>query len=171
MANEYVTEIRPRDWFREGSIGYDPTMQVTQIGDLWGIPLPKKTDEGYTATFVVPVGTLTTGLTFSGLLVADGLTASDYGKVVRLGITVKRLIDDETPSFASGAATEATVDVTLKASGTLLEAFTVAVANAALDSIAVGNQVAIRLRRVSSASQDTATGRVVLVGAFAVQGT
>lgn len=171
MPNEYVSEIRPRDWFREGSSGYDPITYVTQIGDLWGIAFPKKTDEAYNATFVIPTGTLTTGLTFSGLLVADGQTAGDYGKVVRLGITVKRLIDDETPSFGTGASAEATVDVTLKASGTLLEAFTVAVANAALDSAAVGNQVGIRIRRISSASQDTALGRVVLVGTLGIQGT
>jgi hypothetical protein len=171
MANEYVSELRPRDWFKESSDGTNPQTALVQIGDLYGLPFPKKTDEGYVSTFVIPTGTLTTGLTFSGLLVADGTVASDYGKVVRLGITVKRLIDDESPDLDAAAATETTTDVTLKASGILLEAFTVAIANAALDSAAVGNQIGIRIRRLSSATQDTATGRVVLLGALGIQGT
>jgi hypothetical protein len=170
MANELVANLGPFAWARENVSGYNPADYVVQIGDFFGLALPKYADQGYTTIVQVPGGVLTTGLTITTLIVPDGKIATDYGKVVRLGITPKRLIDDESLDIDTGAATEVTADVTLKASGTLVELTATAIANAALDSLAVTNFLGLRIRRIGTASQDTAAGRVVLMG-FGVLGT
>jgi hypothetical protein len=170
MANEQVLTMFPSGWARENVSGFNTADFAVPLGDFYGLALPKKADEGYTTIIQVPGGVLTTGLTFTTLLVPDGKTATDYGKVVRLGITVKRLIDDESLDIDTGAATETTADITLKASGTLVESTVTTIANAALDSTAVTNFMGIRFRRIGTHANDTATGRVVCMG-FAILGT
>jgi hypothetical protein len=164
VANECVAPNLIGSLFRETSMGNDPSVQVCRVGDLVGLSFPKLATSGYTGVFQIPTGTLTTGLTFTLATVDDGTDASDLGKVVRFGVTIKRLVDAETIDIDSGAGTEQTVDVTLETTAGNITVNTLAIANANLDSAAVGNLVQIRVRRVSTATQDTCNGRVVLVG-------
>lgn len=165
------TLVSPRDFTRETTYGLDPVANLALVGDLHALPFEKLSDQGYTTTLFIPTGSLTTGLTFLGLLTDDGRTPGDLGRVVRLGITVKRLVSGENADLDAAAGTEQTVDVTLQATSGNLTAFTLAIANANLDSAAVLNVIGIRIRRIASATQDTAQGRVLLVGGLAVYPT
>ena len=165
MANEFIAQLYPRDFFRESSLGNHDSFNTVQIGDLAGLPLPKFAAQGYCA--LVPVShanTFGTGLTFTLYTVDDGKDAADLGKVVRYGLTVKRLIDGESTDIDTGSATEQTVDVTLESTSGNVSVNTLAIANANLDSLATGEAFLLRVRRVSTASQDTCQGRVLLLG-------
>lgn len=168
MSNSLLS---PRDFTRETTYGLDPVANLGLVGDLHALPFEKLADQGYTTLFYIAAGSLTTGLTFAGLITDDGRTPGDLGRVVRLGVTVKRLVSGENADLDVGAATEATTDVTLQAVSGNLTRFTLAIANAGLDSAAVTELLAIRIRRVATASQDTAQGRVFLVGGLAVYPT
>lgn len=170
MATEAVAHSLLGNLFRESAMGHNQGLQVARSGDLVGWSFSKLSDQSITGTFCIPTGTLTTGLTFKLATVDDGSDANDLGKVVRFGITVKRLADGETGNVDSGAATEQTVDVTLESTSGNITINTLAIANANLDSAAVADIVAIRVRRIGSHANDTCQGRVLLVG-LAVYGT
>jgi hypothetical protein len=170
MANECICPNLVGQIFRESSMGHNAGLQMVRVGDLMGLSFPKLADQGYTGIIQIPVGTLTTGITLTFATVDDGTSADDLGKVVRFGITPKRLVDAETTDADTGAAAETTVDVTLETTSQNITVNTVAIANAALDSVAVGNLLALRIRRIGSASQDTCQGRVVVL-AIGVVGT
>lgn len=165
MAAEYSDLLRPRDFLRESSLGYESGMVTTLSGDIRGLVLPKLATQGYVAVSAVPgAPAMATGLTWYFMLTDDGQTASDLGKVVRIGFTIKRLINDETTDLDTGAAAEVTVDITLSATSGGVAIGSIAKLANAVDSTAVGEFYGMRIRRVSSATQDTATGRVLLLG-------
>jgi hypothetical protein len=164
VANEFVDVLRPRDLFREN--GLPDEIALVQTGDLFGVSMRKIATEGYTAVSRIP-GSLTvgTGLTFEAMIVDDGVNSADLGKVVRLGITVKKLVGGtDDGDLDSGAATEATADVTLDATTGQVVIGSIAIANAALDSVGAGDAFAVRLRRIGTHANDTCQGRVVLLG-------
>lgn len=165
MANEFIAQLFPRDVSRESSMGTDARLSMVQVGDLAGLSFPKLATQGYAA--LVPIShanTFTTGLTFSLYTVDDGTQADDLGKVVRFGITVKRMVDGESVDIDTNAGTEQTVDVTLESTAGNVTVNTLAIANANLDSLGTGEAALIRIRRIGTASQDTCKGRVVLLG-------
>src|SRR5581483_5382438 len=129
--------------------------------DLAGIVLPKTGSAPLNGVFLIPAATLTTGLTFKGAL--TNILASDVGLVVRLGITVKRLAADESTDLDAAAGAEQTVDVTLSANDQGIALISKAIANANLDSGAVGDLVAVRVRRIGTSGNDTAVGAVLLL--------
>jgi hypothetical protein len=166
MANEFLAQLTPRDFFRESAMGTQDMFNLAQVGDLAGLVFPKLATHGYTA--LVPIShanTFTTGITLSLYTVDDGADAADLGKVVRFGITPKRLIDAETVDVDTGAATEVTVDVTLESTAGNITVNTVAIANAALDSLASGEAMLLRIRRIGSHANDTCQGRAIVLGA------
>lgn len=165
MANEFLAQLTPRDFFRESSMSTSDMVSLAQVGDLCGLVFPKLATQGYTA--LVPIShanTFTTGITLSIYTVDDGADANDLGKVVRFGITPKRLIDAENVDVDSAAATETTADVTLETTAGNVTVNTVAIANAALDSLASGEAMLLRIRRIGTATQDTCQGRVIVLG-------
>src|SRR5574343_402640 len=167
MANEFIAHLSPRDFFRESALGDSPHYAAHGgadisggSGDLYGLVLPKLATQGYTA--LVPLShanTYGTGLTFTVYLVDDGMDSADLGKVVRLGLTVKTIVDGQTTDLDADAATEATVDVTLKSTAGQIAVAPLAIANAGLDSLATGQAFALRVRRVSTHANDTSQGR------------
>jgi len=165
MADEFVGSWNPADFFRESGLGYERGMATALSGDMGGLSLPKLADQGYTTIGRIPASlTVGTGLTFALILTDDGSNANDLGKVVRIGLTVKKVANDETTDIDTGAATESTVDITLSSTSGGLVLATKAIANAALDSVGAGDHFLLRVRRVSSATQDTCNGRVILLG-------
>lgn len=173
MATEFVASLRPLDLQREMSLGSDPELvQCQPVGaDIRGVPLPKyKTAAalayGYTGAFRIPANlTMGTGLTFKIYLTDDGASATDLGKKVYVGITPKRIINDETVDIDTGGAAEALVSITLSTTTLGVAIGSLAIANAALDSLAVGELALIRVRRKGTdTTNDTCPGRAVLLG-------
>jgi hypothetical protein len=161
MASEYVDFLRPR-MFSPENLNQVPFLVPSN--DALSLPLKKVGAIAYNALSQIP-GSLTvaTGLTFTVVLTDDGADANDLGKVVRVGVTVKRMINGETTDIDTAAATEATVDVTLAAATGGIVVATLPIANAALDSLATGEAFLVRVRRVASASQDTCNNQVLLL--------
>ncbi len=165
MANEFVDILRPRDLIRGNGQNSIVDLVPTPGGDLQGVPLRKLDNEYYQFITQIP-GSLTvgTGLTFTAMITDDGVDADDLGKVVRLGVTVKRLVSGtDNTDLDSGASAEATVDITLDATSGEVKSGTAAIANAALDSIAAGDVFAVRVRRIGSHANDTCKGRAILL--------
>jgi hypothetical protein len=166
MALEFVDMLRPRDFYRENSAGYSTEFTFAPTGDVGGLPLPKFADQGYTAISNIPGSlTVSTGLTLKIALVDDGTSAHDLGKVVRVGITPRRVVSGaDKLDLDADAATETTADVTLDATTGEVVIGTITIANAALDSTVVNNMFALRVRRIGSHANDTCQGRVVFLG-------
>lgn len=166
MATEYVALLHPRAFHRENGPYSNHDITPVAAGDLSGLPMRKLATEGYTTWFVIPANlTMGTGLTLKLPVVDDGADSDDLGKVVRLGITVKVIASGtDEADLDAGAATEATLDVTLDA--TTGQVVIGSKALTALDSAAVGDLVAIRIRRIGTATQDTCRGRIVLLGCY-----
>lgn len=168
MAAEPVAMLGPHNAYRETALGYDKWSYVVPLGDNQGLRLNKLDTCGYTWIEVIPGSiTMGTGLTFTFMMALPPTPdySDDPGKVLRLGVTVKRLIDGESLDFDTAAATEQTKDITVDATAGLIDVSTLAVANANLDSAVVGNIIGIRIRRIGSATQDTLRGSAVLVRA------
>src|SRR5262245_61891573 len=166
MANEFVAELRPIDFFREASAGYNPWSSSMLSGDLRGLRLNKIDTCAYNAVFVIPGSlTMATGLTLTFMVVncEPPEYADELGKVLRLGVTFKRMADAESTDIDTGAATEQTKDITLDATAGNVDVSTLAVGTANLDSAVVGDAVAVRIRRIGSASQDTLKGSANLL--------
>lgn len=134
-------------------------------GKMIGLPMRKLATEFYTALVKIPADwTVGTGLTFTTYLTDDGHTASDLGLVVRIGIAVKKIVSGtDTTDSSAGLDTEATSDVTLAATTTVITVTDKAIANAALDAAGAGDTILVRVRRVGTATQDTAQGNVALL--------
>jgi hypothetical protein len=165
MANELVGQFTLANMVREQTVGYNPWARAVWVGDTAGVRLNKLDTQGYVLRGNVP-GNLTmgTGLTFVFELALPDVPDfdSDLGKVVRLGVTAKRIISGESLDMDAAAATEQTVDVTLQATAALVTVATLAIANANLDSLAVNENYAARVRRIGSAAQDTCRGSVAI---------
>jgi hypothetical protein len=167
MANEVVAQWGVGNVFREQAVGYNPWARAVLIGDACGIRLNKLDTQGYILRGFISAGiTMGTGLTFGFEVALPDVPdfAADVGKVVRLGVTVKRVISGESLDIDAGAGAEQTVDVTLQATAGLVTVATLAIANANLDATVVGNRFLARVRRIGSATQDTAQGSVALTG-------
>jgi hypothetical protein len=133
-------------------------------GVFAGVPLPKSDTVGYVFESRIPTtGTpLSTGLTFS-IPVVDDPGNPDVGKVVRLGITVKRLVGGTSDYSLASAATEVFATVTTNATAGVIVLSSVAIANAALPaSLAAGDRFLVQIRRNGTNVADTHQGRVLL---------
>jgi hypothetical protein len=148
---------------RENTMGTDPAACRVASNDLVGVSLNKLSSQGYVGMFTIPVGTLTTGITLKMLLTDNGTNANDLGKVVRLGVKVKALTANETTDLDTAAGDEKTVDVTLSSTASGVAVGSLAIANADLDSAAVGGTVAVRIRRIGDHANDTCNGRAILL--------
>jgi hypothetical protein len=162
MANEYIDQLRPRDFFRQNGAPIELN-SLAPSGVAAGLRIPKGDTQGFTAVVYVAHNlTIATGFTFGLNVVDDGTDAEDLGKVVRFGITVKRLVSGTDDLTLTSAATEQTVDVTLDATTGQVVAGSLAIGTANLDSVATGDIALIRVRRIGTASQDTCRGAVLL---------
>lgn len=166
MANEFVAQLSPATAYRETPVGYSPWSDSALTGDLRGLRLHKMDGDFYNWVFQIPANlTMATGLTFTVVLVDDGALPSDLGKVVRLAVSVKLLASAESTDLDAAGSAETAANITLQATTGQVTVATIAVT--ALDSAAVGNVVALRLRRVGSNAADTCQGSVILLGVFA----
>lgn len=182
MASELVASIGPFDLCPEREQGNEMSVQLvsaageftqsaTPAGDYRGVGLPGyKTATnlvayGYTTMFRIPANlTLSTGLTFRVYLTDDGNNAADLGKVVVLGLTVKRLAANATDDVDVSAATEVTANATLSSTSSGVSITSIAIANASLPaSTAVGDLLLMRIRRIATNASDTCPGRPILL--------
>jgi hypothetical protein len=189
MASEFVAYIGPADFQRETDLGNDLSVvyalgpgealpsSTTPGADIRGLSLPKYqrgnlTSYGYTFTFRVPLNlTMGTGLTFVLYMTDDGNNAIDLGTVVVVGLTLKRLAANATVDVDASGATEVTANATLSSTSAGISKTSIAIANASLpSSLAVGDLVMGRLRRVGTSASDTCQNRVLLY-AMAVNNT
>jgi hypothetical protein len=175
MAGELVAQLDPGSFYRETSLGYDlvgvsgltnlmrgASFQKINPGSASGTPAVAW--EYYNCAFTIPANlTLTTGLTFFLILTDDGADATDLGKVVKFGFTVKRLNAAATTDLSASAGAEQTGTVTLQSTTGQVAIFSLAVANANLNSAAVGDLIGVRIRRMGGDAADTCNGRVVVV--------
>lgn len=174
MANEKVADVSAYALAscRETAMGYEGGLNLvnTPSGDIRGVSLPKLTDQGYSFNLLIPPNlTMGTGLTLKLPLVDDGANAADLGKVVRIGVTVKKIGGSaDTEDIDTGAGTEQTVDVTLDSTTGEVAIGSLAIASANLDSAAVGDLIAVRVRRVADHANDTCKGRAILIGVFVI---
>jgi hypothetical protein len=167
MAAELVADLNIGNAYKETAVGYNPWARAVALGDMCGLRLHKTDANGYVWTFTIPGSlTMATGLTLTFTTCLQDVPdfAADVGKVVRLGVTFKRLADGETTDIDTAAATEQTKDITLDATAGKVDVATLAVAAANLDSAVVGDRVAVRVRRIGSHANDTAQGSIVLLG-------
>ena len=175
MSNELVAQLDPGSFYRESSTGYDLVSFSALTGTMRALRFPKMnpgkasgtpavTYEYVDCAFIIPANlTLGTGLTFY-LHVTDDGTSGDPGLVAKFGISVKRLNADATVDLSASAGTEQTATVTLSSTASGIAILTKAIANANLNSAAVGDMVGVRIRRLSDDTADTVTGSVLLIG-------
>lgn len=163
MANEFIAVLRPRDFTRLNG-GPLASNDVAQRASLAGLRLLKSDASGFAAVAVLNAEhTYGTGITLSIGVLDDGADSNDLGKVVRLGVTVKKLATGaDTLDIATSAATEQTVDVTLDSNSGEIVLAALAIANAALDSAGAGDTFEIRVRRLGTHANDTCMGTAVL---------
>jgi hypothetical protein len=176
MAGELVAQLDPGSFYRESSTGYDLVLTSALTGTMRGVSLQKINPgsasgtpavpwEYLDAIFTIPGNlTMATGLTFFLQVCDDGANAADLGLVVKFGISVKRLNANATTDLSTGAGTEQTGTVTLSSTTGGIAIFTLAIANANLNSAAVGDAIGVRIRRMGADAADTCNGRIVLVG-------
>lgn len=145
-------------------------VKLRQSGAVLGFPLPDADTGFYFMSRVPTNGTpVSTGLTFQILLVDDP-SNSDPGKVVRLGVTVKKIASTTDDLTATGAGTEAVGTATMNATTGIVTALSIAVTTSNADSIAAGDLIEVRIRRTGSNASDTHKG-VVLVAQVTVSDT
>ena len=182
MAGELVDQMRPGDFFREASMGYDPvgfsalTPVPATSGQMRGVSFQKMNPgsasgtppvnyEYYNILSTIPANlTVGTGLTFFLTVTDDGLDPNDLGKVAKFGIAVKKLTSGVTCDLSASAGTEGTNTVTLASTTGQTAQFSLAIVNANLNGAGAGDQIGIRIRRVGTDAADTCNGRVICVG-------
>lgn len=167
MANETITTVGPYDLFRSTDAGYDPKSFVAQRENIAAVPLSKTSDVFQFITRLPASATLTTGVKVDLLVVDDGTSPADLGKVAVLGAQVKTLADNtDSLSMATGAGTEVTANVTLASTAGVVRVLTISIPNASLDSLAASGHALIQIRRAGGAS-DTLAGTLLLLRASA----
>jgi hypothetical protein len=173
MAGELITQFGPQDLFRESVLGYSLPNQSCLVGGVRGVSFQKliqaQLKEYYNLTVIVPAAAgLATGITVVLQLVDDGQNSADLGLVARFGIQAANfsaagaLVDW---SAGEGAA-EVAGNATLSSTSLNPVLLSIAIANANLNSIAAGNILGLRIRRIGDNAADTAPGRVVCLGGF-----
>lgn len=162
MASELIAQFGPRSL--EHLNGPLRQTDVVQVANMVGLRVAKSDTSGYTTPLIFP-GSLTmgTGITVKFLVVDDGNSASDLGKVAVFGVTVKKIVSgSDTFVIATAGGTEQTTSVTLDATAGEAVVGTIAVANADLDSAGVGDVAFLRFRRIGTSTSDTCNGPVVV---------
>jgi hypothetical protein len=165
------------DLYRETSSGYDTVSNsvpyITSNGASRGVSLNKfviasQLYEYYNLLVYIPLNvTITTGLTWKFALTDDGCNSADLGLVVRLEVTPYNLSTASAPvdwSLAGSKGTVTTTNVTLNATSGVIATGTVAIVAANLASLASGNWLGFRVRRVGDNAADTCANRVILLG-------
>lgn len=117
-------------------------------------------DEAAYFTLRAPQG-LTTPLT----LIIDYVMASATANAVRWGASVEAVTDGDSTDLDAGESldTENTVDVTVPGTAGFIDQASITLTSN--DSVAAGDYVRIRIRRVGSNGADTATGDAYFLGA------
>jgi hypothetical protein len=182
MSGELVDQLRASDFFREMSLGYDTTFSsvltpgLGTAGQMRGVSFqkinygsatgtPAVPNEYYNVFSTIPANiTMGTGLTFFLTVTDDGADSADLSKVLVFGIAVKKITSGATADLSASAGTEQSTSVTLNATTGNTAQFSLAIANANLNSAAVGDQIGVRIRRIGSSTVDTCNGRVVVLG-------
>jgi len=153
------------------SLGYEPGMITAAVPgtDFRGVGFAQRDD--FLLSEVVKISnaaTLTTGVKIDLCLVDDGADPSDLGKAVVFGATVKLLASGtDSLDMTAGAGAEQTATITLAATAGLVTIGSILIPTANLDSAAVGNHIAIQLRRIGTNAADTCRGRVIVLKATA----
>lgn len=164
MATAALNHLWPRDGVPTGN---GNPVQNVGVGAVVGVGFNKQQTSGICWLWRVPTqAALATGLTFS-LIVADDPNNADPGKVVRFSIIIGpvatgTLVDEAT---ALASSNETGGSVTMNATSGKNTIASIAVVNADMNSLAVGNWALIRLRRLGTNSADTHRGRAVLLNA------
>jgi hypothetical protein len=166
MSAELVAQLPPRVWDRASATGYTPSNNVVTgkiSTDLFGLRLNKLSIDPYVTTFQIPGNlTMATGLTFYFDVVDNGEFPGDPGLVIQLGVSVLTLGSGIAPLFSAGG-TEQTVNLTMQSTSGQMTQGTLAIALANLNSAAVGSIVAVKLRRIGTATADTMQGSAILL--------
>lgn len=124
---------------------------------------------GVMVPFQIPYNlTFTTGLTISMIFAEDALNA-DPGANAYIGVTAGPIVSntstlDESTTGPLHASTEVAAAVTLPATTGVLVKLEIAIPNADLNSMAAGEWIALRVRRLGTNVLDTHNGQVVLLG-------
>jgi hypothetical protein len=173
MAGELITQFGPQDLYRETSLGYSLPAQTVLVGNVRGVSFQKliqsQLKEYYNLTVVVPAAAaLATGITIVLQIVDDGQSSADLGLVARFGIQAANLsASGALVDFSSGlGAAEVAGNVTLSATSLNPVLLSIAIANANLNSLAVGNILGLRIRRIGDNAADTCANRVACLGGF-----
>jgi hypothetical protein len=176
-AGSLLTQFTATDLFRETPVGYDPktmsTLYSTNNGTSRGVGLNKfriasQLYEYYNGMWILPtLVAVGTGLTFKLMITDDGTDSSDLGLVARIEITPFNLstalsVVDWSLAASMGTATAA--NVTLGSTTGLPKILSIAIVAANLASLASGNILGIRIRRVGDNAADTCNGRIILLG-------
>lgn len=182
MAGELIAQLDPGAWFRETSVGYEPTFMTTIVGaqsvaaggspggNMRALTANKFSVSGvnaeyYNTIFEIPTSlTIATGITVKLRVVDDGKNSADLGLVVKFGITAFN-VDSASfkDDFSAAGGTEQTGTVTLSSTSGIPATLSIAIANAQLASAGAGNAVALRLRRLGTDAADTCPNRVCVL--------
>lgn len=167
-ANDRIDIVPPQRFVAEN--GNPTDFRLRQSGVFLGFPMADA-DGGFCFVSRVPNnGTpLSTGLTFQ-LLLVDDPNNSDPGRVARFGVTVKKITGGTDDLTATGAGTETAGNATMNATAGVTTALSLAVTTANADSLAAGDLILVRIRRIASNAADTHRG-VVLVTQVTVSDT
>lgn len=176
-AGSLLTQFTAADLYRETSVGYAPanqsTIYQTNNGGSRGLCLNKFSIAGqlyeyYNGMWVLPaLVAVGTGLTFRLLITDDGTSSADLGLVAQIEITPFNLSTALTVvdwSLAASKGTATTGNVTLGATTGLPKILSIAIVAANLASLATGNILGVRIRRVGDVAADTCPGRIILLG-------
>ena len=168
MASGDVFEsIKPRDFIPQNGVVYDPT-KPRQVGQVFGYPLRKAANDGfYCIVRLASNGTpMSTGLTIQVLTVDDPNNA-DPGKVFQLGVSGARLVSNTTNVGTVAMGAEVTANVTANAASGVVTATSIAIPKASLGNPPAGELLELFIRRVGTASADTHSGEVLVLGVVA----
>lgn len=160
-SGDVIDLVRPPQLFPLNGYAF-PTQPVPSFS-VGMLPLFKNANPYTFTSFIPSSATVSTGLTFGIEITDAGTDANDLGKVVKWGITVKRLVSGTSNSdITASAATEATQTVTLNATTGVLVTSTIAIANASLNSITAGDRFLVQIRRLGADTADTANSTVLI---------
>jgi hypothetical protein len=169
MAGELIAQFNAFTLNRESSAGFNASFQLVTAGAYRGVSLQKliqsQLQEYYSFSCVVPAAAaLATGITVVLNIVDDTTSSLDPGTVVDIGVTAQNLsAAGAMTNFTTGTGVEQTGTVTLSATSRNPVQISIAIANAQLSSLAVGNILGLRIRRLGDNASDTCNGRAVLL--------
>jgi hypothetical protein len=169
MAGELIAQFNAFQLNHESSAGFNAGYQLVSAGAYRGVSLQKLIQsqlmEYYSFCCVVPAAAaLATGITVVLNIVDDTTSILDPGTVLDIGVTAQNLsASGALASFTTGVGAEQTGTVTLSSTSRNPVQISIAIANAQLSSLAVGNILGLRIRRVGDNVADTCQGRAILL--------